>query len=63
VSVAPQVERFGNSSGTNYKLDHITYPNAFRLHSSALRFMSNVTVKCYTFHVNTLYFELTKSNG
>jgi hypothetical protein len=28
VSVALQVEIFGNSSGTNYKLHHFTYSNA-----------------------------------
>jgi hypothetical protein len=49
VSAALQVERFGNSSGTNYKLDHITNSNTFSFHSSAFRFMSNVTVKWYTF--------------
>jgi hypothetical protein len=55
VNVALQMERFGNSSGTNYKLDHITYSNAFSFHSSAFRFTSSVTVKWYTFHVNILY--------
>jgi hypothetical protein len=42
--------RFGNSSGTVYKFHHITYWNVFSFHSSAFRFMSNVTVKWYTFH-------------
>jgi hypothetical protein len=31
----------------NYNLDHITYSNAFSFHSSALRLMSNVTIKWY----------------
>jgi hypothetical protein len=55
VSVALQAERFGNSSGTNYKLDHITSLNAFGFHSSAFRFMRNVTVKSYTFHGHALH--------
>jgi hypothetical protein len=54
MSVALQVERFGNSSGTNYKLDYITYSDAFSFHSSAFWFMSNVAVKWYIFHVYTL---------
>jgi hypothetical protein len=54
-SVALQVDRLGNSSGTNYKHDHVTYSNAFSFHSCAFRFMSNVAVKWYTFHVYTLY--------
>jgi hypothetical protein len=29
LSTALQLERFGNSSGTNYRLIHITYSNAF----------------------------------
>jgi hypothetical protein len=45
VSAALQVERYGNSSETNYKVDHITYSNAFSFHSSAFRLMSNVTGK------------------
>jgi hypothetical protein len=53
-SVGLQVERCGNSSGTNYRLDHITYINAFSFYSSAFWFMSNVTVKWYIFHVYTL---------
>jgi hypothetical protein len=55
VSVALQVERFGNSSGMNHKLDHITYSSAFSSHSSAFWFMSNVTAKWYTFHAYILY--------
>jgi hypothetical protein len=42
VSVALQVDRYGNSSGTNYNLDLITYSNAFSFYYSAFRFMSNV---------------------
>jgi hypothetical protein len=39
------VESFGNSRGMNYKLDHITYSNAFGFHSFAFPLMSNVAVK------------------
>jgi hypothetical protein len=39
--VALQVETFGNSNGTNYKLDYTTYSNAFSFHFSAFQFMSN----------------------
>jgi hypothetical protein len=35
VSVALQVKRFGNSSGMNYKIDHITCSNAFSFQSCA----------------------------
>jgi hypothetical protein len=44
VSVALQVERFGNSGGTNYKLDHITYWNAFCFHSSTFRFFIDMVI-------------------
>jgi hypothetical protein len=57
-SAVLQVERFGNSSGTNYNLDHIIYSDAFSFHSSAYRFMSIFTVKWYTFHVHALYLVL-----
>jgi hypothetical protein len=62
VSVALQVERLGNSIGPNYKLDNITYSNAFRFHSSSFRFMSNVAVKWHTLHVYTLYKYEGESN-
>jgi hypothetical protein len=52
VSVVLQVEIFGNSSATNYKLDHITCSDAFSFLVSASQFMSIVTVKWYTFYVN-----------
>jgi hypothetical protein len=52
-------KKFGNSCGTNYKLDHVTHSNAFSFRSSAFWFMSNVTVKFYTFHVYTLHEHLT----
>lgn len=54
VSVALEVERFGNSNITNYKLDHITCTDAFSCHSSATRSMCNLAAKCYTFHVYPL---------
>jgi hypothetical protein len=57
-SAALQVEIFGNSSGTNYKLDHITYANAISFHSSLPWFMSNVTLKWYALHEHTLYFSI-----
>jgi hypothetical protein len=59
VSVALKVERFGNASGINYKLDLITYSNAFSFHSSVFWFMSSVAVKWYTFHVYSLYNNIT----
>jgi hypothetical protein len=55
VSVALQMERFGNSSGTNHELHRVTYSNALIFHPSAFRFMSNVSVKWYTFHLYILY--------
>jgi hypothetical protein len=55
VSVPLQVGRFVHSSGTNYKLYRITYSNAFSYHSSAFRFMSNVAVKWYKYHMYSLY--------
>jgi hypothetical protein len=55
VSVALEVKRSGNSNAKNYKLDHITYSNAFSFNSPAFWFMSSITVKWYTSHVYTLY--------
>jgi hypothetical protein len=48
VSVALQVERFGNSNSMNYELHNITCSDTFSFHSSAFQFMSNVTVEWYT---------------
>jgi hypothetical protein len=56
VTVALPVERFGNSSGTNHKLEYTTFSNAFSFHSSAFRFVINVTEKWCSFRVYTLYF-------
>jgi hypothetical protein len=55
VTVVLQVERFGNSSGTNYKGDDITFSDAFGFHSSAFRFM-----KWFAFHVYILYYSILK---
>jgi hypothetical protein len=60
VSVALQVERFRNWSGTNYKLNLITYSNVFSFHSSAFPFMRNITVKLKTFNLYTLYIGFWK---
>jgi hypothetical protein len=57
VSVVFQTERSGNSQVMNYKLNHITYSNAFSSHFSAFQLMSNVTVKLYKFHVYTLNYD------
>jgi hypothetical protein len=35
-----------NSSGTNYKPDHISCPNVFGFQSCAFQFMNNVKIKC-----------------
>lgn len=58
MGVVLQVERFGSSSGTYYKLDHITCWNVFCFHFSAFWFMSIVAVNWYTFHVYTVYNDM-----
>jgi hypothetical protein len=55
VSIMLGMEIFGNSCATNDELDNISFSNAFWLLSCAFQFISNVTVKWYTFHVYTLY--------
>jgi hypothetical protein len=49
------VKGFRNSTDMNYELGHrpTAYLNAFSFHSFDFRFVSNVTVKCYTLHVCT----------
>jgi hypothetical protein len=44
-----------NSYGTNFILEHITYSDGFNFHSCDFQFMSDVTVKWYTFHVYVLH--------
>lgn len=51
-----QVERYENSSSTNYKFDHITCSNAFSFHSCTFQFMSNVKVNRYIFQVYILFY-------
>lgn len=44
VNAVLEVERYGNSSGTNYKLDPITHSDVFHIHSSAL----SLHQQCYS---------------
>jgi hypothetical protein len=61
VNVALRVERFGNSSGTNYELDHITDLNAYNVLSFVFQTVYNVTVKWHTFHMHILHYYLFSS--
>lgn len=61
MNVALRVERFGNSSGTNYELDHITDLNAYNVLSFVFQTVYNVTVKWHTFHVHILHYYLFSS--
>jgi hypothetical protein len=66
LSVALQVERFGNSTGMNYKLDHITYSNAlvsfFSLDSRVIlsvKWYTLTCTSCITYSLNIKNIILT----
>jgi hypothetical protein len=52
---ATQLPHWTSVNCRSQKPDHITNSTAFSFNSCAFYFMSNVTVKWYTFHVHTLY--------
>jgi hypothetical protein len=53
--VAQWVATFGNPSGMNYKLQHITYSSPFTFHSYVLYLISDAAIKSFISHVYTVY--------
>jgi hypothetical protein len=51
VNIELQLEIFGNTSDTNYKIYNLIYQKTFILYSCAFQFKNNVTLKWYTFNV------------